>query len=155
MTPFSIIIVLSLVFLPFTSHAEDLDKGPLELITAAEAAAPDLPSSESYIEISREGDDGPIIELNAPQIGNPAKSPLTIDVTFLQNKGKDIDLSTFKAEYLKFITIDLTSRIKPYVTKDGIHTKDTKLPSGTHSIRITIGDKSGAITKRVFTVEVL
>src|SRR3972149_6489478 len=83
MTPFSIIIVLSLVFLPFTSHAEDLDKGPLELITAAEAAAPDLPSSESYFEISREGDDGPIIELNAPQIGNPAKSPLTIDVTFL------------------------------------------------------------------------
>ncbi len=150
----SLLWIIPLILFTFISTARGEDINPVELITAQEAGSPDMDPSQMHIEVGREEENGPAIELLAPQIGTPLKSPVPIAVKFIQRAGKDIDPSTFKLEYLKFLTIDLTSRVKQYVTKDGIKVPEAKLPSGTHTIRLSIGDITGALTKRIFTIEV-
>ena len=125
----------------------------LELITEEEAALKDMPNPV-YFEITRtEG--GPLIEVLSPEAGKSYKSPVNIKVKFVPSGGFDIDLATFKVEYMKFIAIDLTSRVKDYVSKEGIDVPDAKLPSGAHTIRMSVGDANGAVTRRIFTVEVI
>jgi len=126
----------------------------LELITAEEAASPELPPSALHIEAALP-DDGPTIDVLTPKNGKPYKPPVEISIRFIPKDGRGIDLSTLKVEYLKFITIDLTKRVRPYATKKGIEIPKTSLPSGSHTIRLTIGDVSGAVTKRIFYVKVL
>ena len=128
-------------------------RGGFELITGEEAASKDMPNPV-YFEITRtEG--GPLIEVLSPEAGKSHKSPINIKVKFVPSGGFDIDLATFKVEYMKFIAIDLTSRVKDYVSKEGIDVPDAKLPSGTHTIRLSVGDANGALTRRIFTVEVI
>jgi len=100
-------------------------------------------------------DDGPEVDVLTPKQGKPYRPPVEISIRFIPKDGSDIDLSTLKVEYLRFITINLTKRVRPYATKKGIEIPKTSLPSGTHTIRLTIGDMSGAITRRVFYVKVL
>ncbi|MFZ3072393.1 MAG: hypothetical protein WA162_04045 [Thermodesulfobacteriota bacterium] len=127
--------------------------GGFDLITEKEAASKDM-RNPVYFDISRtEG--GPSIEVLSPEAGKSYQSPINIKVKFAPEKGFDIDLATFKLEYMKFIAIDLTSRVKDYVSKDGIDVPDAKLPSGKHTIRMSVGDANGVVTKRIFTVEVL
>lgn len=134
------------------SHA--INEEPLELITAQEAATPDMPSFIWHLEAGRD-EGGPVIEVITPQSGKPYKSPLQIIVRFIPKDGNEVDLSTLKVEYLKLFTIDLTPKVKPYATEDGIKISEAKLPSGIHTIRVTIGDVRGAVTRQVFSVEVL
>lgn len=127
--------------------------GGLELITEKEAASKDM-QNPVYFEITRtEG--GPLIEVLSPEAGKSYQSPINIKVKFVPSGGFDIDLAAFKVEYMKFIAIDLTPRLKDYVSKDGIDVPDAKLPSGTHTIRLSVGDANGVVTRRIFTVEVL
>ena len=127
--------------------------GGLEFITEAEAASKDTPNPV-YFEITRtEG--GPSIEVLSPEVGKSYQSPINIKVRFAPSGGFDIDLATFKVEYMKFIAIDLTQRVKDYVSKDGIDVPDAKLPSGRHTIRMSVGDANGVVTRRIFTVEVI
>ena len=127
--------------------------GGFELITEEEAALEDMPNPV-YFEITRtEG--GPFIEVLSPEAGKPYKSPVNIKVKFVPSSAFDIDIASFKAEYMKFIAIDLTPRVKDYVSKEGIDVPDAKLPSGRHTIRLSVGDVNGAVTRRIFTVEVI
>ena len=127
--------------------------GGFELITREEAASKDMPNPV-YFEITR-AEGGPLIEVLSPEAGKSHKSPINIKVKFVPSGGFDIDLATFKAEYMKFIAIDLTPRLKDYVSKEGIDVPGAKLPSGTHTIRLSVGDANGALTRRIFTVEVI
>ena len=140
-------IVLVLASLSMSSGVE-----PIVLITAEEAAAPDLDPAEWHLEVSRT-DEGPEIQVLSPHMGASVKKPVSIDVRFIKGE-KEIDLSTIKLEYLKFLTIDLTPRVKDYLTKEGIKVPNVNLPSGTHTIRLSVGDIAGAVTKQVFTFEV-
>lgn len=152
---FYLSLFVPVLFLSFVNLALSEEKQVVELITAEEAAAPDIDPSEFYIEAGRDEDNGPAIEVISPQRGASVKPPVPINVRFVKKEGKEIDISTFKVEYLKFIALDITSRVKDYVTKDGIKVPEVKLPSGTHTIRLSIGDNTGAVTKQVLTFEVL
>lgn len=127
---------------------------PFELITAEEAAAPDLDPSDLHVEVGR-SDEGPVIELISPHMGASIKGPVLIDVRFIKKDGRDIDPSTIKVEYLKFLTIDLTPRVRDYLSKEGIKVPNANLPSGTHTLRLSVGDTAGTVTKWVFTFEVI
>ena len=142
----------SLLVLFFASASISAEFEPLVLITAEEAAAPDLNLAEWHLEVSRT-DEGPEIQVLSPHMGASVKKPVSIDVRFIKGE-KEIDLSTIKLEYLKFLTIDLTPRVKDYLTKEGIKVPNVNLPSGTHTIRLSVGDIAGAVTKQVFTFEV-
>lgn len=148
------VLFIPIMFFVLASISLSAENEAFQLITADEAAAPDLDPSSWHAEASR-GDDGPSIQVLSPQMGSSMKAPVIIDVKFLKKDGRDIDLSTLKVEYLKFLTIDLTPRVKNYVSKEGIKVPNANLPSGSHTIRLSIGDVTGAVTKQVFTFEVL
>jgi|TARA_B100001964_G_scaffold241183_1_gene312900 hypothetical protein len=143
----------SLILLSLISIANSDTEETLVLITAREADTPDLPSSDLHIKAGRK-DEGPIIEVVAPERGKRYKSPLQIIIKFIPKEGKEIDLSTMKVQYLKLLTIDITQRVKPYATENGINLPRARLPSGSHAIRLMIGDITGAITRQVFYLEV-
>lgn len=143
--PFIVLILASLSF--------STGPIPLELITSEEASAPDLDPADWHLEVSR-ADGGPEIQIISPHMGESIKKPVSIDVRFIKGE-KEIDPSTIRLEYLKFITIDLTPRVKDYLTKDGVKVSNVNLPSGTHTIRLSVGDTGGAVTRQVFTFEVI
>lgn len=125
------------------------------LITQAEALLPDM-SAIQYENVGREIESksdstGPIIKVITPEEGKTYAPPLNIELHFITKGLTEIDLSTLKVEYLKFLSIDITERVLPYVNKEGIKISNAKFPSGTHNLKITISDKKGAVTIQKFT----
>lgn len=128
---------------------------PVTLITQAEALLPDM-SAIQYENVGREIESksdstGPIIKVITPEEGKTYAPPLNIELHFITKGLSEIDLSTLKVEYLKFLSIDITERVLPYVNKEGIKISNAKFPSGTHNLKITVGDKKGAVTIQKFT----
>ncbi|MEK6682618.1 MAG: hypothetical protein AABY79_11715, partial [Nitrospirota bacterium] len=128
---------------------------PVTLITQAEALLPDM-SDVQYENVGRDIESksdsrGPIIKVITPEEGKTYAPPLNIELYFITKDLSEIDLSTLKVEYLKLFSIDITERVLPYVNKEGIKISNAKFPSGTHNLKITIGDKRGAVTTRKFT----
>lgn len=153
MKKLAVILIVPFIVFIFASLSFSSGPGPLELITSEEAAAPDLDPADWHLEVSR-ADDGPEIQIISPHTGEPLKKPVAIDVRFKKGEN-EVDPSTIRLEYLKFIAIDLTPRVKNYLTKDGIKVPNVNLPSGTHTIRLSVGDTGGAVTRQVFTFEVI
>ena len=111
----NVVFCLFMVAVSGVAFGVGAGRGGFELITGEEAASKDMPNPV-YFEITRtEG--GPLIEVLSPEAGKSHKSPINIKVKFVPSGGFDIDLATFKAEYMKFIAIDLTPRLKDYVSK--------------------------------------
>ena len=94
---------------------------------------------------------GPIIKVVTPEEGKVYAPPVNIELNFITKDLAEIDLSTLKVEYLKLFSIDITQRVMPYVSKQGIKISNAQFPSGTHNLKVTIGDKSGAVTIQKFT----
>jgi hypothetical protein len=125
----------------------------MTLLTEEEGAMKDAPSG--LFEVGRKLNDGPDIEIVTPQMNNEYKSPVRIIVLFVPQEGREVDLSKLRVECLKFFTINLTDRVRPYTTTEGIKIDKAKLPEGEHKIRVTIGDKEGGITQVTFVVKVI
>ena len=128
---------------------------PITLITLAEALLPDM-SDVQYENIARDiqsksDSAGPIIKVVTPEEGKVYAPPLNIELYFITKGLEEIDISTLKVEYLKLFSIDITQRVLPYVSKQGIKISNAQFPSGTHNLKITIGDKRGAVTIQKFT----
>ena len=126
---------------------------PLELLTPEESALAAPPPG--LVQAGRLLNDGPEIVVSQPQENVPYNPPIPILVHFIPNNGRDVDLTKLKIEVLKIITIDITPRVLPYATKEGIKVEKASLPPGEHKIRVIIGDVSGGMTERVFHVKVL
>lgn len=141
------IIGLLLANMSFMAH------GAMILITEEEAAKPDAP--HGHYEIGRVLNNGPEIKVLTPKMNEENASPVQIHILFVTQNGGEVDLSTLKVEYLKFFTIDLTERVLPYASKEGVKIEDAKLPSGTHKLRVTIADTAGGITQEQFTIKVM
>lgn len=121
------------------------------LITPDEAAL--APAVDDGIRPRGLNDAGPGIEIVRPQEGEIVPTPAEILIRFLP-KTATIDLSSLKVTLLKFIPIDLTDRLKPYVNPDGIAVKDAKVPTGTYRVRITLADAQGKTSTREISFEV-
>jgi len=134
---------------PDTSNTREA----MTLLTEEEGAMKNAPFGS--FEIGRVMNTGPGIEVLEPKIEGGKKSPIKVIILFLTKEGQEIDLSTLKVECLKFFTIDLTDRVLPFTTKDGITIENAKLPLGKHTLRLTIGDVQGGMTQEVFNVKVL
>lgn len=88
---------------------------------------------------------GPDIEIVSPLADTPNASPLEIMIRF-NPRNAPIDLSTLKVTLVKWINIDLTDRIREFVTPEGIHVGNAELPSGEHLVRFSLADQNGDIT---------
>ena len=97
---------------------------------------------------------GPKIEVEKPLAGSPHNSPLEIVVNFSPG-AFPIDLNTLEVGLVKFFTIDITDRVVDYTTKEGIRLSDANIPSGSHRVRISLADTTGAVSTKDFLFEVL
>jgi hypothetical protein len=121
------------------------------LITPDEAAL--APAMDDGIRPRGLSDAGPGIEVVRPKEGEIVPTPAEILIRFLP-KTVTIDLSSLKVTLLKFIPIDLTDRLKPYVNPDGIAVKEAKVPTGAYRVRITLSDAQGKTSTREISFEI-
>jgi hypothetical protein len=148
-------ILFLAVSLTLAASSSEAVVEPVTLLTPEEGAMAGVPST-GLVEIGMEFSAGPGIDVLQPDVGgNPMRPPIMILVKFVPSPDRPVDLSTLKVECLKFITIDITKRVLPYATKDGINVNAANFPPGEHRLRITLGDTSGGVTRKVFFVKVL
>jgi hypothetical protein len=92
---------------------------------------------------------GPKIEIDSED-KESLHAPIHFKLRFKTFGGSAIDLGAFQATYVKDPTVDLTSRIKPFVQPSGIDIPDAELPAGEHFIQFAIKDSEGrAVTKLI------
>ena len=126
------------------------------LILPEEAAmAPAPEPKRGTLEVGREDISlGPVIDVVEPLNGGRGSMPIQVLVRFTP-RSEPIDLATLKVTLVKFIPIDITDRIRPYVTPDGIQVKEAKIPPGKHRVRIVVADKTGEFSMKEVSFEVL
>lgn len=100
--------------------------------------------------------DGPEIDVVRPGGGEIGQQPVEIDVEFKQSKdGAEPNMSTIKVRYIKFFTIDITDRIKPYIEGHRIHAPKAEFPKGNHTVELYVEDTQGKASSKVVEFKVL
>jgi hypothetical protein len=139
-------VVLSVGLLAGTMSAS-----AVELVTAAEAARPDLelPATRG---ITR----GPLIKQVLPAMDAGAvRSPLQLKIEFKARGGAHIDVHSLQLTYLKTPVVDLSSRVASGVTEAGLQMDGVTLPPGHHSILVKVSDSEGRESESTFQVDVV
>jgi len=129
----------------------------IELITPAEAR-PELQAqqSQSHRLILRGGIlPYPDIQLVSPPEGQPSlNSPFRLNVKFAAHSGSQIDLTSFGATYLNNPSVDLTTRLRQFVSVTGIVLEQVEAPPGRHLIKIDISDNAGHSASKIIELRV-
>jgi hypothetical protein len=95
---------------------------------------------------------GPKVEFVADS--DPSHSPMHFRLSFVSYGGAKIDPASVKFTYLKTPSVDLTSRVKPFVQPTGIDIPDTQLPVGDHMLRVDLKDLDGRTGSVIFALKV-
>jgi hypothetical protein len=124
-----------------------------ELITPKEARLPNAKGELKTRGISR----GPGIKVISPDVNiaevkAEIKTPFDLKVAFEPRGGIKIDPNSVKVTYLKFPYIDLTDRLKPGISENGIDFPKANIPSGEHSVRINVKDVDGRESSLIVTL---
>ncbi len=133
--------------------------GPeLWLITPEEAAManapPEVLERGRLFDIGREGlDTGPLISVLKPSLEEALSPPIEVAVKFAARHAP-IDLSSLKVTVVKFFSFDITDRVLPFIKPDGIQIPDAQLPSGEHTVRISLADAEGGVSSKQVTIKV-
>jgi hypothetical protein len=118
------------------------------LITAAEAQLPEDPFNE------RAPFPGPKLILEMPAlVRNSTQSPVHLKIRF-ESRGAKIDVNSLNVTYRKLPAVDLTDRVKEFVSPNGIDMKDAEVPLGRHKIAVDIKDIDGLQGRVEFTLDV-
>ncbi len=127
------------------------------LITPEEAAAAPVAALQggAPFEVGRQDSNlGPTIEILKPNDGGKASGPIEIQINFVPKTGP-VDVSSLKITVVKFLSIDITDRLREYVSASGIQVKEAKIPAGKHIVRISVADAQGARSIKEIEFEVL
>jgi tRNA G46 methylase TrmB len=147
-------IVVLLFPLPFgqPAHAAERD---WSLITPQEEAR-DNAAPHVVQPLPRTEPGTPVIEVRQPSISRHIRNPTTIEVRFRAAPGATIEMSTFRAKY-GWLGIDITARLLEHATEtaDSLSAKNVDLPSGDHSITVSISDSAGRTGSRVLQLLVV
>ena len=120
------------------------------LITESEAQLPDdTPNSRGVFR-------GPkIIVVSPPSSGGFLRSPFDLKLRFESFGGARIDPETVFVTYLKVPALDLTQRLAPYISEQGIDMKSAEVPAGQHRLRIEVKDTRGRASSIVVLVGIV
>lgn len=113
------------------------------LVTEEEATASREAVLMVNVALGSADSNAPVIELVTPDnLSNPIKNPFVMEITFVPTNGSIVDFSTFKAFYGAF-KIDITDRLMKQATRTekGLKLDNVSVPSGSHSITLTVKDK--------------
>ena len=100
-------------------------------------------------------DKGPSVQIIAPDMEQEQKSPFRLQIKFVPKPGSVVQPNSLVVEALKFVTLDITSRVRPFTTSSGILIENAKVPKGTHKIKISISDSNGGITQQMYVVRII
>jgi hypothetical protein len=125
--------------------------GPLRaevLITEREAKLPndDITSRGAF--------PGPKVVVVSPARGSGVvKSPFNLEIRFESRDGVKIDLDTLSVTYKKSPPVDLTERVRDFLTPQGIEMPLAEAPPGDHKIQIEIKDVDGRPGGTEFSID--
>ena len=118
------------------------------LITPREAKLPDADKRD------RGPMAGPRVLLVAPlRDAKSIKSPFSLEIRFEPRDGAPIDLNTLVVTYEKSPPVDLTERLKPYLSPTGIAMPQAETPPGEHRLHIEIKDVLGRVGGTEFAID--
>lgn len=123
---------------------------PVRLITVEEA---NLPASGEAGAPERNMTRGPSVDRVAPSaIG--VDGPFRFAVKFKPRNGVPIDPASVRVTYLRRPSVDLTPRVKAFVTADGIDAPAVLVPPGKHVVEVEATDKEGRLGRGRITLTV-
>ena len=123
------------------------------LIKPEEAALPSPPSATAVSFVTRGITRKPNVILTSPEAS--VTSPFELQFKFQAHGGSTIQPNSFHLIYLKSPNVDLTARVKPYMTADGVDMAGAEAPPGKHMIKVLISDSENREASAVFTLNVL
>ena len=99
---------------------------------------------------------GPQIELLSPSESGVYRGGFPIEVAFRSGKtGIPVDLGSVRITYKRAWGIDITSRLRQYISDSGIRVPMAELPVGRHVIEIYLEDVDRNISRARFSVTVV
>lgn len=124
-----------------------------ELITAVEAALPSIPTP--VFELRGSPTRRPHIEIVSPPPGaGLMHSPITLKLLFEAFGGAKINPNSVLVTYLKQPSVDLTQRLKPFITAGGIDIVQADVPPGIHQLWIELKDQHGHVGGAPLTFQI-
>ena len=121
------------------------------LISAEEAALP--PASGTKVPMTtRAITRRPDVVLVSPE--KAVTSPFNLEFKFQAHGGSSIKPASFHLIYLKEPAVDLTARVRPYVSANGVEMTGAEAPPGRHMIEARISDSDGREASSVFILNV-
>ena len=125
-----------------------------QLITPEEAALPAGPAPGLQLRGSPTRRPNVTITSPPPAAG-ALRSPLNLKLQFRAFGGAVVDPNSVVVTYLKTPAIDITQRIMPFISADGINISQAEVPPGKHQFWIEVKDNDGRIGGTEFTFQVV
>jgi len=98
---------------------------------------------------------GPIIQMMQSLEDRIFNGPVDFQINFVgHTPEKVIDMESLRVIYLKFINIDITEKILPYIKENSIVVHKMNLPEGNHRIQIKIKDSHKNESEQTFLIRV-
>jgi hypothetical protein len=127
--------------------------GAIQLVTEQEAALP--PDRLPALELRGSPTRRPTaVVVSPPPNAGVMKSPLSLKVRLQAYGGAKVDPDSIVVTYRKTPMIDITQRIRPFISADGIDVPDAEVPPGAHEFRIELKDRDGRIGATEFRFQV-
>ena len=119
------------------------------LITQREANLPDAGTRDRGPMM------GPKVTFASPsRDAGAVKSPFTLKIKFEGRDGVPVDLNSLVVIYEKSPQVDLTERLKAYLTPAGIAMPQAETPPGVHQIHVEIKDVNGRLGGAEISIDV-
>jgi hypothetical protein len=135
---------MSLVLLAFGHESR-----ALELITAQEGRLPDDPEGIRYgVAV------GPSIIVVSPSASGFIRSPFALKIRFQSHGGASIDADSILLTYRKVPPIDLTQRVRSFITPEQINIDNVQAPAGQHRIQVELKDSRGHTVSTEFIIKI-
>lgn len=129
-----------------------VETGTAVLITEEEAALPDEPPTRAPRTLPRSG---PLIEVESPDNEGVYVDEFPIHVIFSPGpKGLAVNMESLKLTYKKLWGIDITDRVRAYISGSVIHVPATRFPEGRHRVEIYIEDVARNASAELLSVTV-
>ena len=123
------------------------------LIKPEEAALPPSSGAPKVPSVTRGITRGPDLAVVSPK--KPVQSPIHFQLAFEAHGGSKINLDSFKLIYLKDPLVDLTPRVRPYVTARGLEMTGAEAPPGEHILEAKISDSDGRQYSITFVLNII
>jgi hypothetical protein len=124
-----------------------------QLVTPEEAALPASPPS-AFVLRGSPMRRPTITVVSPPPAAGLMHSPVDLKLQFRAFGGAEIDPNSVVVTYLKEPAIDMTQRIAPFISAQGIEIPQADVPPGKHQFWVELKDKDGRVGGAAFSFQV-